>query len=130
MEWTTGTGLVARPAAAALASHAEASPHQVTRTLNAAHQVHWPNGNRSGEPQGLTRPIQLVGGLAVDDTGLGVGEQAARQLRLLGPVPAGGREVGGTVGDQDALDAELPRELPAGLQPARDAQLAQDQPGL
>lgn len=45
---TDGVALIGTPCACALISQSLASPPQLTGWLYAAHQVHWPNGKRSG----------------------------------------------------------------------------------
>src|SRR2546426_11856300 len=51
---TDGDELVGTPWPRAFTSQSPALPFQVTLRLYAAHQVHWPNGNRSGNPPGGT----------------------------------------------------------------------------
>jgi hypothetical protein len=71
---------------------------------------------RLSQPERLLGPFELVGRLAEEDLGGGVGEQAGGDLGGGGAVVGLGAEVAGSVGDADVGDAVGPAELEAGLE--------------
>jgi len=87
-------------------------------------------GFGAGEAEGVAGPVELVGGLAVDDPGLGVGEEAFGQRAFARAGGAGGLEVGEAVDDDDVLGAVAARELEGLLQPLPHPDLADDLPAL
>jgi len=48
---------------------------------------------RLGEPEQLTRPVELVGRLGVDDAGLRIREQSLSKSRLAGTFGAGRTQI-------------------------------------
>jgi hypothetical protein len=76
------------------------------------------------------RELHLLRPLGVDDPGLRIAEQTAGELHRLGVGVAGRGQVGQAVGDGDAVDVEGAAELPGAGQPAGNAEIAEDRPGL
>ena len=62
--------------------------------------------------------VELVGGLAEDDAGLGVGEEPGGDLVGGGAVVGLGAQVGQSVADEDVGESSVAAELEAGLEVA------------
>ncbi len=83
-----------------------------------------------GEPEVAGGGIELVGRLAEDDLGGGVGEEPGGDLGGRGAVVGLGDEVGRAVGDAEVGGAVGAAELEAGLQVGGGVPVAEQRPGL
>ena len=83
-----------------------------------------------GESEGIGREWDLLGVLAVDDRGGGVGEQPFGEALLAGSLIPGGAQVRDAVQDQPVLHAGLAGKLERGLVVVAEAGDREGPPGL
>ena len=126
-------------ASVSMMSHSSSPTWWSTRWVWWGPTFHSPaDGSRVGRRLGLglaqaeqlDGPADLVGRLAVDDPGLGVGQQPLGQADLLGALVAGGEQVAQAVDDDDQLHPPLAGQLGQRLQPPGHAEVGQHRPRL